>query len=87
MDLNSKEVVFIWTTLFADGAFADGRECLGYCVCDATQYLRLVLAGMLMTCVNMINILWRIYYGMDCESLGVDDARWREQEESYVQHW
>ena len=39
MDLNSQKVIFVWAAFLADRALADSGQCLGYCICDATQHL------------------------------------------------
>lgn len=41
VDLDSEEVIFVWTALLAYCALPDSGQCLSYCVCDATQHLRL----------------------------------------------
>lgn len=44
VDFDGEEVIFVEAALLAYSALPDSGQCLGYCVCDATQHLRVLSA-------------------------------------------
>lgn len=79
VDFDGEEVVLVETTLLAHGALPHGGQCLCYCVCDATQHLR-VLSATVPYHIRIRRMFCRIF-ALDFSNSGrarADDARWQE---------
>jgi hypothetical protein len=55
VDLYREEVVLAYAAFLAHCALSDSRQRLGYCVCDTTQHLPLVLASLYTMIVRMFD--------------------------------